>query len=45
MANKFAGKELVECLKIEPNNKQARELLRKCEIGKRKYGEKIPQNV
>jgi glycosyltransferase involved in cell wall biosynthesis len=45
MANQFAGKELVECLKIEPNNKQARELLRKCEIGKRKYGEKITQNV
>ena len=45
MANEFAGKELTECLKIEPNNKQVRELLRKCEMGRRKYGEKIPQTV
>jgi hypothetical protein len=45
MANEFAGKELVECLKIEPNNRQVRELLRKCEIGRRKFGEKIPQTV
>jgi glycosyltransferase involved in cell wall biosynthesis len=45
MANEVAGKELVECLKSEPNNKQVRELLRKCEIGRRKYGEKIPQTV
>jgi len=45
MANDFAGKELAECLKIEPNNKKVRELLRKCEIGRRKFGEKIPQTV
>ncbi len=45
MANEFAGKELTECLKSEPNNKQVQELLRKCEIGRRKYGEKIPQTV
>jgi glycosyltransferase involved in cell wall biosynthesis len=45
MANEYAGKELLEYLKSEPINRQVRELLRKCEIGKRKYGEKIPQTV
>ncbi len=45
IANEFACTELNGCLKSEPDNRQIRELLQKCESGKQRYDEMIQQTV
>jgi glycosyltransferase involved in cell wall biosynthesis len=45
MAFEAACSQLNECLKIDPDNRAIRQLLDKCERGKRKYDEGIRQAV
>jgi glycosyltransferase involved in cell wall biosynthesis len=40
-----ACSELRDCLEIDPNNRQIRALLQKCEIGRQKYQEQVRQAV
>lgn len=38
-----ACSELHDCLKIDPNNRQIRELIQKCELGRQRYAEQVQQ--
>ncbi len=40
-----ACSELRDCLKMDPNNRQIRALLQKCELGRQKYQEQVRQAV
>jgi len=40
-----ACSELRDCLKMDPNNRQIRALLQKCELGRQKYQEQVQQAV
>jgi len=45
MAFGQARSELNDCLKIEPNNRQIRQLVQQCELGRQKYAEQVQQAV
>jgi glycosyltransferase involved in cell wall biosynthesis len=44
-AFEHACSELSECLKIDPGNRQIRELLQKCELGRQRYEKHVKQIV
>jgi glycosyltransferase involved in cell wall biosynthesis len=45
IAFQHACSELSDCLKIEPGNRQIRELLQKCELGRQRYEKHVGQVV
>jgi glycosyltransferase involved in cell wall biosynthesis len=45
MAFEAACSELNDCLKIDPDNREIRQLLQKCERGRQQYDREIPQVV
>jgi glycosyltransferase involved in cell wall biosynthesis len=44
-AFEHAWTQLNDCLKIDPDNEQIRELMQKCSLGRQKYNQKVPVNV
>jgi glycosyltransferase involved in cell wall biosynthesis len=45
VAFEHACSELSDCLKIDPDNRQIRELLQKCELGRQRYEKHVRQAV
>jgi len=45
MAFEKAWSELNECLEMEPNNREIRDLMQKCELGRQRYEQQAHQAV